>query len=256
DGKPCYCGYHSSQSSSAFWSAVPIDVGPNLALVSQHEVQEAALDPADDNAGGWDEAADGCKTTVAQVNKPFGLVGIADNSQNGTCSTTGYDEQSEIQVYGWTYPDYRKKYDELWPLGWRLYILQSYVVNNQIYYNAVWRKWMGGEFQLYNGTPSEVKARSNSLGDSWQLYILQPFVYQGAVRYNAVWRPAGKVGQSAMFDATYADYRANYDSIWPKNWRLQSLQSYALGGQARYSAVWRWGSVPEIQVYGWAYADY
>jgi hypothetical protein len=46
---------------------------------------------------------------------------------------------AEIQVYGWQYADYRKEYDSLWPQGWRLYILDSYVVNGQVLYNAVWR---------------------------------------------------------------------------------------------------------------------
>ena len=47
----------------------------------------------------------------------------------------------EIQVYGWNYADYRKKYDELWPQGWRLYVLDSYVMpNGQVLYNAVWRQ--------------------------------------------------------------------------------------------------------------------
>jgi hypothetical protein len=28
----------------------------------------------------------------------------------------------------WTYEDYRAKYDELWPQGWRLKLLDVYVV--------------------------------------------------------------------------------------------------------------------------------
>src|SRR5262249_6839221 len=53
----------------------------------------------------------------------------------------------EIQVYGWKYTDYRKKYDELWSQGWRLYILQAYVLNGQVLYNAVWRPGTSGEIQ-------------------------------------------------------------------------------------------------------------
>src|SRR5262249_48545462 len=142
------CGYHSSESSSAFWSVVPHDVGPNLPLVTAHEVFEAAVDPADDNDVGWDESVDGCSTII---NLPFGQIpGAADNTQNGTCSTTGYTSTNEIQVYGWSYEDYRKKYDELWPQGWRLYILQSYVMpNGQVLYNAVWRPWTVDEIQAY-----------------------------------------------------------------------------------------------------------
>ncbi|HYX70091.1 MAG TPA: hypothetical protein VE825_13220, partial [Terriglobales bacterium] len=58
-------GYHHSLSNSAFWAAVPLNAGPSLALVSAHEVFEAATDPADDNSKGWisnngSEAIDQC----------------------------------------------------------------------------------------------------------------------------------------------------------------------------------------------------
>lgn len=39
------------------------------------------------------------------------------------------DTEDEIQVYAWKYADYRNKYDQLWPLGWRLYSLEPYVVD-------------------------------------------------------------------------------------------------------------------------------
>jgi len=130
--------YHSSESSSAFWSVVPQDVGPNLPLVTAHEVFEAAADPAVNNDVGWDESVDGCCTTI---NLPFGEIpGAHDNTQSGICSATGYTSRAETEVYGWSYADYRALYNQLWPQGWRLYILQSYVTSNgQVLYNAVWR---------------------------------------------------------------------------------------------------------------------
>ena len=82
------CGYHDAESASAFWAVVPHDVGPTLALVTAHEVFEAAADPAINVANGWDEAVDGCTSIV---NLSFGAIpGAADNSQGGTCSTTGF----------------------------------------------------------------------------------------------------------------------------------------------------------------------
>jgi hypothetical protein len=248
------CGYHSSQSATAFWSVVPHDVGPNLPLVTAHEVLEASINPADDSDQGWDESVDGCKTVVKLS---FGDVpGAADNTQDGNCSTTGYTSTGEIQVYGWKYADYRKKYDTLWPQGWRLYILQSYVVNGQVLYNAVWRRWSGGEFQVYGWAYADFKKKYDSLWpQGWRLYILQSYVLNGQVRYNAVWRK-GTLGEKQTYDTGYTQYRSQYDALWKQKWRLQSLQSYDAGGQVRYNAVWRPGDSPEFQVYGWSYADY
>ena len=78
-----------------------------MPLVTAHEIFEAAVDP---NGDGWDEPVDGCSTVISL---PFGQIpGAADNTQSGSCSTSGYTSTNEIQVYGWSYEDYRKKYDE------------------------------------------------------------------------------------------------------------------------------------------------
>ena len=250
------CGYHSSESSTAFWSVVPHDVGPSLPLVTAHEVLEAAVDPADDSDVAWDESVDGCSSAI---NMPFGqLPGAADNTQNGTCSTTGYTSTGEVQVYGWSYADYRKKYDELWPQGWRLYILQAYVKpNGQVLYNAVWRRWMGDETQVYGWSYTDYKKKYDELfPQGWRLYILQSYVMpNGQVLYNAVWR-RGSLGESQAYGCSYAQYRSQYDELWTQKNRLQSLQSYVTNGQVLYNAVWRPGDSAEIQVYGWSYADY
>ena len=90
-------GYHHSESNTAFWAAVPQNAGPTLALVTAHEVFEAATDPADDNSTGWisannSEAVDQCNSPgYPFITLSFGQIpGAADNTQGGTCSTTGY----------------------------------------------------------------------------------------------------------------------------------------------------------------------
>jgi hypothetical protein len=86
-------GYHHSESTTAFWAAVPQNAGPSLERVTSHEVFEAATDPGFDQSKGWisadgQEANDGCNSPVTL---PFGPIGgSADNTQGGTCSTTGY----------------------------------------------------------------------------------------------------------------------------------------------------------------------
>lgn len=269
------CGYHSSESASSFWSVVPQDAGVGkptagpippapapFELVTGHEVFEASINPADDNDQGWDEAVDGCPDGEAAyggswVPLSFGWIpGATDNSQNGKCSTTGYTSTDEIQVYGWKYADYRKKYDDLWPQGWRLYILQSYVVNGEVLYNAVWRRWIGDEFQVYGWTYTDYRSRYDSLfPQGWRLYILQAYVLNGQVLYNAVWR-RGNLGEMQIYDTNYNSYRSQYDQLWKQNWRLQLLESYVNGSQVCYNAVWRPGDSGEFQVYGWAYPDY
>src|SRR5215472_7387091 len=99
--------------------------------------------------------------------------------------------ENEIQVYGWTYADYRNKYDQLWPLGWRLYSLEPYVVNGVVLYNAVWRPSTEGEIQVYGWTYEDYRRQYDQIWpQGWRLKILQPYVVSGQVRYTAVWHPS------------------------------------------------------------------
>lgn len=58
----------------------------------------------------------------------------------------------EIQVYGWSYENYRARYDRLWPQGYRLHALETAVVDGQVSYSAVWRKGAVPEVQVYGWT--------------------------------------------------------------------------------------------------------
>jgi hypothetical protein len=103
-GRPAGSAYHASNSPSQFWAVVPYDSGPNINVVTAHEVFEAATDPSDFNAPlGWigtplaknpPEAVDGCNnplSTYPFITLSFGQIpGAADNTQGGACSTTGY----------------------------------------------------------------------------------------------------------------------------------------------------------------------
>ena len=77
------CAFHSQESPTSFFAVVPEDCA--VSLVSAHEIFEAAANPA---GNGWDESVDGC-TTVFKM--PFGDVpGAVDNTQGGTCSSSGF----------------------------------------------------------------------------------------------------------------------------------------------------------------------
>ena len=253
-------GYHASQSTSAFWAVIPQD---QEQVVIAHEIFEASADPADNNFQGWDEAVDQCDS-ASPISMSFGPIPPPiDNTNGGTCSTTGYTSLAEIQVYGWTLSAFKTKYNELFPLGWRLYSLQSYVLSTgSVYYNAVWRPAGNtGEVQMYGVTYSQYLNYYNTIyPEGWRLYILQSYVMpSGAMLYNAVWRP-GNLGEQQMYGVTYSQFITQYNTIYPEDpegWRLYILQSYVLpNGAVLYNAVWRPGDSGETQVYGWTYTDY
>jgi Bacterial tandem repeat domain 1 len=278
----CNClGYHSSPSVSSFFGIIapgPYSPGnpyphanSRYQVVTSHEVFEASTDPADDKFSGWDEAADQCDTSVT-VNWPgsitFQIAKIIDNSSGGGCTATGYTPLDEIQDYGVPYATYIAEYNTLWKTGWRLYILQSYVLDGQVLYNAVWRP-SGGvpEYQQYGVSFAQYIAEYNTLfPEGWRIYILQSYVLpDGAVAYNAVYRQ-GNAAETQAYGVTYSQYRAEYNTLYPapKYWRLYILQSYVTaGGEVLYNAVWRQpdhnvavcACDDEVQLYGYDETD-
>jgi hypothetical protein len=164
--------------------------------------------------------------------------------------------QDETQVYDWRYEDYRKKYDELWPLGWRLHALENRVVGNEVRYTAVWRQGAVPEVQVYEKTYEDFRRTYDELWpQGWRLHLLSNPVVGGQVRYTAVWRQDA-VPEIQLYEQSYADFRSRYDALWPFGWRLHLLSNPVVDGQVRYTAVLRRESVDEIQVYEQAYAAY
>jgi hypothetical protein len=152
----------------------------------------------------------------------------------------------EHQLYGVTYSDFRSLYNALYPKGWRLSILQSYVMpNGDVLYNAVFRPGDSGEIQVYGWTYSSFRTEYNKLWtEGWRLYILDSYVISdGTVRYNAVWRPATHA-ETQVYDWTYSSFRTEYNTLWTEGWRLYILNTYVLPGDVvRYDAVWQEGTV-------------
>ena len=82
----------------------------------------------------------------------------------------------EIQVYESSYADYRKKYDELWQQGWRLHILNTFVVNGQTRYTAVWRPSTAGEIQVYEWSYADYRKKYDELWQQgWRLKLINTY---------------------------------------------------------------------------------
>lgn len=88
-----WCGYHGTIAGRAgayiyLWPAGCDE----LQLVTAHEVFEAVADPKDDGINSaWNDPADPCQRNTPAITLGFGRIpSIADNTQNGVCSITGF----------------------------------------------------------------------------------------------------------------------------------------------------------------------
>ncbi len=166
-------------------------------------------------------------------------------------NTTG-----EYQIYDVPYAQYRARYDELWPQGWRLYSLSIVVVNGVPLYTAVWRPGSGGEYQIYDATYASYRARYDELWpQGWRLKLLSRYSIGAQIRYTAVWAPATG-GEYQIYDASYAQYRVRYDELWPQGWRLKLIDVIDVNGTPSYTAAWEPSKVGEYQIYGATFAQF
>ncbi|MFQ6326904.1 hypothetical protein ACLMAL_12270 [Nocardia sp. CWNU-33] len=125
-----------------------------------------------------------------------------------------------------------------------------------IRYTAAWTQNTSGEYQIYDATYAQYRARYDELWpQNWRLHSLNVVTVNEQPLYAAVWRP-GTGGEIQIYGATYAQYRARYDELWPQNWRLKLLTRYVVGGQTRYTAAWVPGTGSETQIYDATYAQY
>jgi Bacterial tandem repeat domain 1 len=134
---------------------------------------------------------------------------------------------SEIQVYGWTYDDYRNEYDQLWDQGWRLKILNAFVLSgDQVRYNAVWEPSTSNEIQVYGWAYGDYRNYYDQIwSQGWRLKSLDTFVLSGdQVRYNAVWEPTG-VGETQAYEYANEDFRTTDDALQQQGWSLGILTS-------------------------------
>lgn len=167
-------------------------------------------------------------------------------------------EVIETQVYGYTYEDYRSTYDELWKEGWRIFLLEPYVLNGQVLYTAVWRKQTSPspELQVYGYSYEDYRESYDELWpEGWRLFLLKPYVFNGEVLYTAIWRPEN-TPEFQIYGATYEEFRSLYNELWPSGYRLYLIENYRLGNETYYTAAWREGTYSEVQAYEWPYQDY
>ncbi|HWB80926.1 MAG TPA: C1 family peptidase [Nannocystaceae bacterium] len=162
----------------------------------------------------------------------------------------------EKRVLGLAEKDYLAKYDELHKAGWRVHLLEPYVIGGVVKYSAVFRKAPKIDDEQALGLASAAYEKQNAAmrAKGWHLHLLEPRMVGKALEYSAVWR-SGKLDQEELYDASAKTYRAKDSELRAKGWRLFRLESYTVGGKLRYAAIWQQGGPKEKQSDGLSYAE-
>jgi hypothetical protein len=114
---------------------------------------------------------------------------LQERRQAGLTVRAQWGTNAEYQIYGATYDEYRERYDELWPDGWRLHLLQPYTVGGNVRYTAVWRPSTEDERQGYGWNHGRFRQEYDQLwGRNWRLSHLGIYIAGGQPRYAAAFR--------------------------------------------------------------------
>ena len=82
----------------------------------------------------------------------------------------------EYQIYGATYAEFKSRYDELWPDGWRLKYLSTYTAGGTRI-TAVWRQTHEPEVWVHGWEYADLRARYDVLWQQgWRLKVFDRFV--------------------------------------------------------------------------------
>jgi hypothetical protein len=80
----------------------------------------------------------------------------------------------EHQIYDATFDEFQALYDQLYPQGWRVRLLQEYAIGDQVRYTAVFHPSLDGEHQIYDATFDEFQALYDQLyPQGWRVRLLQ-----------------------------------------------------------------------------------
>ena len=162
----------------------------------------------------------------------------------------------EKRVFGVGEKDYLTQYAALQDAGWRVHLLEPYVLGGVVKYSAVFRKAPKvQEQQALSLAPKAYAAKNEAMRkDGWHLHVLEPRVVGKALAYTAVWRK-GKVDQQELYDASVKAYRAKDADLRAKGWRLFRLESYTQAGELRHAAIWQQGGPAEKTIEGLTHAE-
>ncbi len=163
---------------------------------------------------------------------------------------------AETQLYGMSFDQYQKNYDDLWKKGERIYRLNTYIENGQRRYDAVWRPGATAETQLYGMSFDQYQQHYDDLWKKGErVYLLNTYIENGQRRYDAVWRP-GTTAETQLYGMSFDQYQKQYNDLWKKGERIYLLNTYVQNGQRQYDAVWRPDTTAETQLYGMSFDQY
>lgn len=142
--------------------------------------------------------------------------------------------------HGLTSVQYQNTFDSLVAQGYRLSYVSGYTINNDPRFAAVWEKKASPAWVARHGlTSAQYQAAFDTyVSQGFRPILVNGYTVNGQDRYVAIWDKSPSGAWVARHGLTSADYQSTFDSLVGQGYRLKHVSGYAVGGQARYAAIW------------------
>ena len=154
----------------------------------------------------------------------------------------GIDWVSHHNMTGTTY---QQHFDEYRDEGFSLDHVDSYVVDNNVLYAAIWTKSSGASTAYHGSTAEEHQKSFDSLkSEGWRPKVISVASVGGKLRYTALYTKQAIGSFETRSFLTPDEYQTKFDQNKASGRHLHYLNSYLHEGKLRFSAIW--AEKPEV----------
>jgi len=146
---------------------------------------------------------------------------------------------NEAAVYAWSWTDFNNKNNQLRSQGWRLVLVDSFMMMNGVHFSATWRPSTADQVDIFGWASSDFLNEIQSLGNQgWGMTLMDSYlVSDGTPRYNASWRR--NIANIIYTGWAPQDFETKYSQLRNQGWNLDMETIPGYGAGERYTAAWR-----------------
>jgi len=148
-------------------------------------------------------------------------------------------------VLGYNWDDFVSMVEDRVASGWRLDYVDSYMFNNQVLFNGIWKMgnqysdavfgWKRGDFDNIFTT---------KWNEGWRPMVVDTYMENGGENYNAIWLRDQPVAAENPLNYVYAwkrdDFFAENERMFNEGFKLREIDSFlSTDGRVRFNAVWQ-----------------
>jgi len=142
--------------------------------------------------------------------------------------------------HGMTGSQYQSKFNEYTGKGYRLTLVDGYVVSGKTYYTAIWEKKSGGVWKAHHGmTSSQYQSKFDEYtGKGYRLTLVSGYNVGSKDYYAAIWEKKSGNALRARHRLSSKNYQAEFDNMTYQSYRPRWVSGYSNGSAGRYAAIW------------------